>query len=222
MVVPPGRIKHTALLMRADPRPGFARLPFGLLTARTVLQHGAVLVVMPLMDVGFIPTGEAAIAGENRMVGFRDLRAEHARPMRLELSADQRHIAGGIAETGGCTVQSDESVSGCNVLQQGGLLVRRDFGVVGVQDESVEVPESGRRQRGEVVRVLNVDAVTLKDRDQLRRPVGRTVQLVVAEKQQREPVRIRIGGRRCECEQSERCEKRTSECLSHWKFLLYP
>ena len=67
-IVPPRGIENAALAVHANPSPWFASVSIGLQIANSVLQHGAVLVVVFVMNVGLVPARERFVTIGNRVL----------------------------------------------------------------------------------------------------------------------------------------------------------
>src|SRR5439155_25372048 len=83
LIVPPGGIEHAAFAVRANPSPWLAAVAF-----LTVFQNCAILIVVLRVNVRLVPAFEAAEAAHDRVLALGGDRAERARAVPLELSAD--------------------------------------------------------------------------------------------------------------------------------------
>src|SRR5262249_40246619 len=87
LVMAPRRVEHSSLAPCPYPRP---RLLVVFLDA--VLQNGAILFVVPGVDIGFIPALEPAIAFHDGMIGGSNGGAKDTGAVAKELRSDQLDI----------------------------------------------------------------------------------------------------------------------------------
>src|SRR5581483_1451762 len=88
-VVAPGGVEDAALALSAHPGPRLLDV-----AVDAVFEDGAVLGVVPGVDVGLVPAGEAAVALHERVVAVGQRGAEDAGAVAAELRPDQRDVGG--------------------------------------------------------------------------------------------------------------------------------
>ena len=118
-VVPPRGVEHAALAVGANPRPRFAVVAVGLLPADADREDGAVVRVVEVMDVGFVPRREAVEPGRDGVVRLDDRRPEHAGPVLQKLPADEGGHPRVVPPAIAGAVQRHEPAAVGDVVQHG-------------------------------------------------------------------------------------------------------
>ncbi len=188
-VMPPGGVEDAPLAVRAHPRPRFLRL-----LVLAVFEDGSIFFVVLRVDVSLVEALEALETLHDRMVRLRDGGAEGADAVRFELGADQLDVLFGIEEAIRRAMERDEALAGRDEIEQGGLLRRRDFGDIRIDQQSVIAPERLGVERINGVGVGQLDAAFFENRLQLAKPFHRLVMPVVAEEENLD--RRRLGRQR--------------------------
>ena len=110
-IMAPSRIEDPSFAMRADPGP---RLSFGVgseLSLAAFLQDRAILGVVHLVNIGFVPAFKAAETLHDRVLWLENMGHESLAAVLFELSADEFDIGLRVAETKRRAVQRYDSVS---------------------------------------------------------------------------------------------------------------
>ena len=187
--MPPCRVEHAALAVRADPRPRLARLAAGLHPLLATFEHHAVVVV-PAMDVGFIPALEAAEALHHRVLRLGDHRRKHLAAVPRELGPHQLDDLVAVLKAERRAVERDETLAAFDEGQQPRFLLGRNPLDVGVQYQPVVLVELWLREHVDVFGVLDRNAALRITGIKALRPFFRPVAGAIAKEQQR------VGDRR--------------------------
>ena len=178
LVVTPSRVEDATFTVRADPRPWFAAF-----VVNSIGEHRAILFVVQMMDVSFVPTFKAAEVFHDRMVGIGEFSPKNAGTMSFELSSHQRDDFIVVAKAICRAVQWHESSAAFDVVEQRFGLRRFDAIDVGVQRERIVLAQVREVQIFHLVGVCNFDTAFRHYRLQLLEAIFRTVVSVVAQEE---------------------------------------
>ena len=184
LVVSPCGVEDAALAVGAYPRPWFSVFAFGLLAFRTIFENDAVFFVVLGVNVGFIPAGEAAEALHDGVIGNCDLSGEDLTAVSLELTAHQANHFRIVAPAEGGAVEWDEGPTTGDKVEDGFGLSIFDAIDVGVQHQSVELPEHLSGEIFHAVGVLHPDTALFKDAGELMKAFGWAMVPIIAHEEE--------------------------------------
>ena len=130
-------IENPALALLADPGPRLVAV---------ALQDGQV-VGQPVVPIGLVPRFKGLVALHRRVLRLDHPRGENTLAVALDLAADQVDVTVGLLEAGRPAVHRHEAAAALDEALHRRQLFRRDFLMVGINQQHVILRQVRRRQR---------------------------------------------------------------------------
>lgn len=182
-IVTPGGVENASFALRADPGPRFFGGSFGEIALFANFEHRSLLWVVSMVEVGFIPTAEAAEAFHDGVFGGDVYGLKFLATVAFELSTAQGDIGVRIAEAVGSAVDGDEAFSRLDELDESCFLVGSDGIDIGVDEDPIKLFETIRMEDGLIFGIFDDDIELLESWDESSGEFERSVVSLIPEEE---------------------------------------